>query len=372
MNVLELVHLSKQYAGGQPSAVTELSFALPKDEILAVVGPSGCGKTTTLRLIAGFESPDRGEVRLQGQVVAGSGVHVPPEKRGVSMVFQDHALFPHLTVMQNVAFGLQGLPGAQRREHASEMLRLVGMESFAKRYPHELSGGERQRVALARALAPRPTVVLFDEPFSNLDADRRHEVREQVRTILKTIRATVVFVTHDQEEALYMGDRLAVLHQGRLVQIGAPDEVFHTPRTRFVAEFLGNTDFLPGQATPWGIQTEIGLLSQPVDLPDGETVEVALRADDVNFEPQTNAGARVLERVFKGAYQLYSLRLPSGRLVHTLQPHTRLVKPGTPAHVYISADHPLILFHRGMAVYSPENSGQPSAISTPPVPVLQV
>jgi iron(III) transport system ATP-binding protein len=363
MNVLELCQLSKSYEAGQLPAVADVSFAMPADEILAVVGPSGCGKTTTLRLIAGFEIPDRGVIRLKDRPVAADGVFVPPERRGVSMVFQDHALFPHLTVFQNVAFGLKSLPRAQSRERALEMLRLIDMEHLAGRYPHELSGGERQRVALARALAPQPTVVLFDEPFSNLDADRRNEVRAHVRTTLKKIGATAIFVTHDQEEALFMGDRLAVLSQGRLVQIGAPDEVFHAPRSRFVAEFLGNTDFLPGHVTRQGIHTEIGLLAQPVDLPDGEPVEVALRADDVDFEPQPDCGALVVERVFRGAYQLYTLRLPSGCLVHTLQPHTRLVRPGTPARVFVCADHPLILFHRGMAVGLPDRGAQPSADS---------
>src|SRR5688572_934968 len=201
-------NLSKRYAGAR--AVDDVSLNVAAGEILALVGPSGCGKTTTLRLIAGFEKPDSGWVEIGGRFVAGPRLFVPPERRGVGMVFQDYAIFPHLTVLQNVIYGLKGQKSSQMRENAIMMLKVVGMERFVERYPHELSGGERQRVALARALAPRPILLLMDEPFSSLDADLRVQVREQVRGILKTMQATAIFVTHDQEEALYMGDRLAV------------------------------------------------------------------------------------------------------------------------------------------------------------------
>ncbi len=341
-------NLSKTY--GDARAVNDVSLSVAAGEILALLGPSGCGKTTTLRLIAGFERPDSGQVEIGGQPVAGRGVFVPPERRRVGMVFQDYAIFPHLTVFQNVIYGLKGQKPPQARENAQMMLKLVGMERFGERYPHELSGGERQRVALARALAPRPTLLLMDEPFSSLDADLRVQVREQVRGILKTMQATAVFVTHDQEEALYMGDRLAVFKQGRLEQIGMPEEIFHTPATRFVAEFMGSTDFLTGQVTIDGVLTEIGLLPQKVELPIGAVVEIAMRPDDVSFEPQAQGQSMVLERMFRGAYNVYRLHLPSGRLLHTYQPHTRLVKPGTRARVYISAGHDLAIFHEGRAV----------------------
>jgi iron(III) transport system ATP-binding protein len=224
------------------------------------------------------------------------------------------------------------------------------MEQFEKRYPHELSGGERQRVALARALAPRPILLLMDEPFNSLDANLRVQMREQVRGILKTMQATAIFVTHDQEEALYIGDRMAVFQKGRLEQIGTPEEVFHIPATRFIAEFIGNTDFLAGEVTTEGVLTELGLLPQTVPLPPGTPVEIALRPDDLSFEPQAQGRAMVLERMFHGAYNVYRLRLPSGRLLHTHQSHARLVKPGTRARVYISADHDLAIFHDGRAV----------------------
>jgi ABC-type Fe3+/spermidine/putrescine transport system ATPase subunit len=213
-------------------------------------------------MIAGFEQPDAGEIYLDGRRVAGPDGFVPPERRGVGMVFQEYALFPHLNVAENVAFGLVGKDRRVKALRVAEMLALVGLSGYGERYPHELSGGERQRVALARALAPNPVLVLLDEPFSSLDADRRALVREEVHGILKWAGATAVFVTHDQEEALVMGDRLAVLRQGRLEQVDGPDVVFHNPATRFVAEFMGQTDFLPGRVTPEGIRTEVGLLPQ--------------------------------------------------------------------------------------------------------------
>jgi iron(III) transport system ATP-binding protein len=282
--------------------------------------------------------------------VTNSQVFVPPERRDIGMVFQDHALFPHLTVFENVAFGLAGRPKETVRSEAGSMLKLVGLERLAERYPHELSGGERQRVALARALAPQPIVILLDEPFSSLDADRRTQIREEVRAILKGIGATAIFVTHDQEEALFMGDRLAVFNRGRLEQIGTPETIFHRPATRFVAEFMGHTDFLPGEVTPAGILTEIGLLPQKIDLPVGEKVEIAFRADDVSIRPQQDAQAMVLARHFKGALNLYRLRLPSGQLVHALQPHTHIFPPGTRVAVSADPGHALACFHEGRAV----------------------
>jgi iron(III) transport system ATP-binding protein len=350
MNALEITQLSKHFPGTALPAVDNISLSLPEGEILALVGPSGCGKTTTLRLVAGLERPDNGEIRLKGQVVASKNLFVPPEKRGVGMVFQEHALFPHLTVAANVAFGLKKEARNGDQDKVRAMLALVGLEKFAGRYPHELSGGERQRVALARALAPEPVLVLMDEPFSSLDADLRLEIREQVRGILKEMRATAVFVTHDQEEALYMGDRLAVFQRGRLEQVGGPEEIFHAPQTRFVAEFMGNSDFLPGQTCPDGICTEIGLLPQPLDLPEGAPVEIALRADDVNFVPDSDGNALVVERLFRGAYNVYRLQLDSGQRLHVMHPHIQVTQAGTRARVFVDAGHSLAVFHHGRAV----------------------
>lgn len=340
-------HLSKSYNGSAP-AVYDLNLTVQKGEILALLGPSGCGKTTTLRMIAGFERPNAGTIQVEGRLVSNGQMFVPPEKRGISLVFQDHALFPHLTAFENVWFGLK--KDEESRKQVAFYLRLVGLEHLADRYPHELSGGERQRVALARAMAPQPVLILFDEPFSNLDADRRARIREEVRAILKASGSTAVFVTHDQEEALFMGDRLAVLKEGRLEQIGTPEEIFHNPATRFVAEFMGNTDFLPGEVTEGGILTEIGIFAQATTLPTGTPVEIALRFDDVRFEPKAGEKSIVLARYFKGAYNIYRLRLPSGRLIHAMQPHTRLIRPGTPVRVSLEPDHALACFYEGRAV----------------------
>ncbi|HXF86369.1 MAG TPA: ABC transporter ATP-binding protein [Anaerolineales bacterium] len=344
MTTLEVRNLVKKYPGASYPAVNDVSFELANGEILALVGPSGCGKTTTLRLIAGLERPDAGIIRLNDRIVASDSVFVPPEQRGVGMVFQDHALFPHLTVYENVAFGLRGRKPDEIRTTVGEMLHLVGLLSFSKRYPHELSGGERQRVALARALAPRPVLLLMDEPFSSLDADLRADVREHVRGILKAMRATVIFVTHDQEEALYMGDRLAVLQKGYLEQIGTPEEIFHDPRTRFVAEFMGDSDFLSGKVVPGGIQTELGLLPQVVDLPLSTPVEIALRADDVGFQMDGSGNSVIIGRFFRGAFNLYRLRLDSGKILHAFTDHTRIIPVGTRVRAVISAEHPLTVF----------------------------
>jgi iron(III) transport system ATP-binding protein len=350
MNALELRNVFKTFPSAAAPAVNDISLTLRPGEILALVGPSGCGKTTTLRLIAGLERPDSGSLHIKGQLVASREHFTPPEKRGVGMVFQDHALFPHMTVFENVKFGLKGQPAALARETTQGMLKLVGLENFGERYPHQLSGGERQRVALARALAPRPVLVLMDEPFSSLDADLRHEVREQVRGILKAMSATAVFVTHDQEEALFMGDRLAVFQSGRLEQVGVPEEIFHDSATRFVAEFMGDSDFLPGVVKENGIETELGLIPQKINLPINSPVEIALRSDDVNFDQDNPANALVLARFFRGAYYQYRLRLSSGKLIHAFKPHTKTIQPGTSVHAYLSAGHELTVFQNGVSV----------------------
>jgi iron(III) transport system ATP-binding protein len=243
-----------------------------------------------------------------------------------------------------VAFGLRGQKPADVKRIVGEMLHLVGLLSLSKRYPHALSGGERQRVALARALAPRPILLLMDEPFSSLDADLRMAVREQVRGILKSMRATVIFVTHDQDEALFMGDRLAVLQKGRLEQIGTPEQIFHESRTRFVAEFMGDSDFLQGVTTPEGIRTEIGMLAQPGHLPVSTPVEVAIRADDIGFEVDAQGNGLIAERFFRGAFNIYRLKLDSGQMIHATTDHTRILPVGARVRVRISAPHPLTVF----------------------------
>jgi iron(III) transport system ATP-binding protein len=266
------------------------------------------------------------------------------------MVFQEHALFPHLTAFENVAFGLQQRDKSQRGAIAREYLMLVGLEDKAERYPHALSGGERQRIALARALAPQPVLLLMDEPFNSLDADLRAQVREQVHRILKSIRATAIFVTHDQEEALQMGDRLAVFRGGMIEQIGEPESVYHASQTRFVAEFMGESDFLTGETTAQGIQTPIGLISQPVSLLPGTRIEIALRADDINFVPGGAGNGVIQGRFFRGPFYLYRLKLDSGHVVHALKPHSERLETGTRVKVFWCAGHDLTVFWNGVAV----------------------
>ncbi len=306
-----------------------LTLQVNQGEIFALLGPSGCGKTTTLRLIAGFEVPDAGSVIIRGEVMTGPGHCRFPEERGVGIVFQDYALFPHLTVAENVAFGLRRLDRAARSRRVGQILDLVGLEAFADRYPHELSGGQQQRVAVARALAPAPALILLDEPFSNLDADLRAQMREEVEKILRNTGTTAVFVTHDQEEAFTLADRVGVLDQGRLEQIETPENIYHHPATRFVAEFVGAADFLPGVVTAAGIVTELGAFANTDGHEVGERVEVMIRPDDVTFVPRPAGQSTIVARYFRGSENLYCIRLPSGHRVHSSQPSSIFFPPGT-------------------------------------------
>jgi iron(III) transport system ATP-binding protein len=327
-------------------AVTEVSIQVRRGEVLSLLGPSGCGKTTVLRLIAGLERPDGGQVRLNGQLVAGSGSWVPPEKRRVGLVFQDYALFPHMTVARNIAFPLSKWPSQKRDRRVAELLDLIGMPGVGNRYPHQLSGGQQQRVALARALAPEPDLVLMDEPFSSLDAESRSSTRDQVRTILKSLGTTVIFVTHDQEEALLLGDRVAVMNGGHIEQVGAPEVIFQSPATRFVAEFLGLSCFLPGIVTPTGLQTEIGLNPQAAGAPCGTAVEVLVRPDDLLVQADPSGDARVVRCMYRGMDYLYDVTLPSGTMVRCIGAHTVKLPPGTPVRLELSAGHMLTCFRR--------------------------
>jgi iron(III) transport system ATP-binding protein len=320
--LLTLAHLTKYFGSDRPPAVDGLTLAVERGQILALLGPSGCGKTTTLRLIAGFETPDAGRVLIGGRVMADAegGVAVAPEERGVGVVFQDYALFPHLTVEDNVAFGLHALPRDQRRQRVRAVLDLVGMLELAGRYPHELSGGQQQRVAVARALAPAPALILLDEPFSNLDADLRAQMRDEVENVLRGTGTTAVFVTHDQEEAFTIADVVGVLNGGRLEQLAPPETIYHHPATPFVAEFVGAADFLPGLVTSEGVVTEIGVFGNVEGREPGEKVKVMIRPDDITFVPAADGEAVILRRYFRGSETLYCLGLASGHRVHSSQP----------------------------------------------------
>ena len=346
--------LVKSFGAGP--VVDRVSFTVGTGQIMALLGPSGCGKTTPLRLIAGFERLDGGWIEIAGKTVADDQTHMPPEKRRVGMVFQDYAIFPHLNVAQNIAFGLARTPGANER--TEPMLELVGLLGIGQQMPHELSGGQQQRVALARALAMEPAVLLLDEPFSNLDASLRVQVRAEVRELLKRSWATAIFVTHDQEEAMFIGDRVAVMNEGRIEQIGTPEDVFHRPATRFVAEFMGQSDFIAGEVVNEGVQTALGVLRQKVELPVGAAVEVLVRPDDVEMAPRSTPGAggsaegnaRVLSRQFVGIANLYHLILDDGTTVRSRQSHTCIVSERSRVQAFFNVEHPLPCFYQGQLV----------------------
>jgi len=339
-SIVTLKEVTKLYAPALPPAINRLNLSLRNGEILALLGPSGSGKTTALRLIAGFEAPDEGTILLNGNPMAGNGFWVPPEKREIGMVFQDYALFPHLTLLENVAFGLRGKK-REREAKSMAVLDLVGMESMARRYPHELSGGEQQRVALARALAPSPLLILLDEPFSNLDADMRAEMRREVEKILRQSGMTAILVTHDQEEAFSMADRVGVLKNGSLEQLAAPETLYHTPATRFVADFVGQADFLPGEVQE-GIVTEVGTFHDGSGLPKGTKVELMIRPDDVDLDLSESGNGVITSRRFRGSENLYTLKLPSGLRLHSSQSSTRVVPTGTKVRVIVQPSHVVV------------------------------
>lgn len=328
--------------------IREVSFSVAEGEILTLVGPSGSGKTTTLRLIAGFEQLDGGSIEIDGQIVAERGRHYPPERRRVGMVFQDYAIFPHLSVGQNVGFALGRSDAARRR--IAQLLAFVDLPGQEQKMPHELSGGEQQRVSLARALSTDPAVLLLDEPFSNLDATLRSNVRAEVRSLLKRGGTTAVFVTHDQEEALLLGDRVGVLRDGQLEQIDTPEHIFHRPRTRFVAEFLGQTNFVPGTVISEGIESPLGVISRPISLSAGTQVEIAVRPEDVTFAPDENGSSQILARAYTGMAYIYRVRLPGGAEVQSRQPFGVRVDEGSRVSARLSEGSDPSVFYDNQSV----------------------
>ena len=347
--LLDVHCLTKSFSDGSLPVVNGLSFGVEAGELLAILGPSGCGKTTALRTIAGFTAPDRGRITLDGRVLADERTGVPPEKREIGFVFQDHALFPHLTVAQNVGFGLRGWKRAARAERVREIVARVGLTGYEKRLPHALSGGQQQRVALARALAPRPRLLLLDEPFSSLDALLRHEMRRTLREILRAEGTTAVLVTHDQEEALQTADRVAVMQAGRLDQIGTPEAIYAAPRTLFVAQFLGQTNLTLADAHGLRAETPLGTLDLHREA-EG-TVLVALRPEHVAIsgladDPDGQEG-EVVERAYKGHDVTYRVQLaPHGIdcLVHSPSPAFAVGD-----RVRVRATHPAVVLDKAGA-----------------------
>ncbi|WP_340105344.1 ABC transporter ATP-binding protein [Rhodohalobacter sp. 8-1] len=346
--LLVVDQIEKSYEKNNP-VVKQVTFHVGKDEIFALLGPSGCGKTTTLRLISGFEKPDSGFVMLNGEILSSTGNHVPPQKRGIGFVFQDYALFPHMTALENVAFGLTDLPKHKRKVFAEEVLCRTGMGDFKDRSPAELSGGQQQRVALARAIAPEPELILLDEPFSNLDAMLRTVTRKEVRSIIKKARMSAVLVTHDQEEALSFADRVGVMNNGRIEQIGTPEEVYYKPKTKFVAQFLGKTNLFEADVNNTDyVDTNLGLMR--LNCRAQGHITCSIRPEHLTLEKPNGTTDEsklgiIAAREFKGHDITYHVEFGSDRyIVHTdnrvlFEPSDEVVvKPLEPAVVLEEED----------------------------------
>ena len=340
-SILELRSVSCAYDPNRP-AIRDISFAAREGEILCLLGPSGCGKTTVLRAIAGFEPVRSGEIFLSGRRVSSPSEMIPTEERRVGMVFQEYALFPHLRVADNIAFGLHHLSRAERSHQVQEMLRLTGLEGLERRYPHELSGGQQQRVALSRALVQNPVVLLLDEPFSNLDPDMASRMRLELHALLRRMKTTTILVTHDHDEAFAMADRIAVLNHGVLEQMDSPELLYHVPSTPFVADFVGQADFIPGTVSQGMVHTELGEFPDTLDCKDGTAVVVMIRPDDIHLVPRDGARSRVLSRQFHGSENLYTVSLPSGQIVHSSESSTSVYQEGAAVELRVSATHTVL------------------------------
>ncbi|CAG1006412.1 sulfate transport system ATP-binding protein [Burkholderiales bacterium] len=336
-----------EHAYDTQPVVRGLSFSLAAGGIGCLLGPSGCGKTTVLRCLAGFEPLRAGTIAFSGRVVSSPGRSVPPESRGVGMVFQDYALFPHLDVTRNVAFGLERRTAADRDARVRRMLGLVGLADVGRAYPHELSGGQQQRVALARALAPEPELLLLDEPFSNLDVDLRERLSVEVRAILKETGITAILVTHDQHEAFAIADEVGIMNEGVIDQWASPYDVYHRPRSRFVADFVGQGVFVRGVADSSGrLVTELGELEGewPPGVAAGDAVDVLLRPDDIVHDDSSPWRAVVRSKTFRGAEFLYTLALASGTRVLAVVPSHHDHAIGESIGIRLEIDH-VVAFH---------------------------
>jgi len=330
--------ITKRYA--DITAVDDVHISISQGEFFSLLGPSGCGKTTTLRLIAGLDCLSGGSISIDGKKVSDPSFFIPPEKREVGIVFQDYALFPHMTLFENVAFGLYGKSKKFVGERTEELLSLTGLSGMEKKYPHELSGGQRQRVALARSLAPSPKVMLLDEPFSNLDAELRESLRNETKQILKKSNTTVILVTHDQEEAFSLSDRVGLLNFGKLEQVGTPYEVYHDPSSRFVADFVGKADFVTAQADGNYIISDIGKFENNKNYClNAQKVDLMIRPDDVAIEEDPSGQAIISETSFLGSDVLYTLDMGNNIFIHAIGlsafPHPK----GTRVKVSIHMPH---------------------------------
>jgi iron(III) transport system ATP-binding protein len=347
MSLLVLEHVSHAY--GDHAVVKDLSLTLANGEIGCLLGASGCGKTTVLRLIAGFETPGAGRIRLRDETVGSAERNLPPEKRQIGMVFQDYALFPHLTIARNIGFGLRNHSMAKAVERIDELLALVGLSGCGEKFPHELSGGQQQRVALARALAPRPHLLLLDEPFSNLDVDLRERLSLEVRDILKQTGTAAMLVTHDQHEAFAVADVVGIMHAGRIEQWDTPYNLYHRPATRHVADFVGQGVFLPGQVIDRAtVAIELGALDSHLPLAcatsclacgKGCSLDILIRPDDIVHDDTAPTQAEVVAKAFRGAEFLYTLKLVSGAHILSLVPSHHNHAIGEKIGIRLDVDH---------------------------------
>lgn len=344
--LLQLNNIRQTY--GEQVVIHDLSLALQKGDIGCLLGPSGCGKTTALRCIAGFEPVSAGEILLNGVCVSSADFLVLPEQRRIGMVFQDYALFPHLDVAANIGFGLHRLTRVECERRVDELLQVVQLTNVSKKYPHELSGGQQQRVALARALAPKPELMLLDEPFSNLDVSLRERLSMEVREILKDQGITAILVTHDQAEAFAIADEIGVMHQGEIQQWDTAFNLYHRPVNRFVANFVGQGVFLPGRViNAQQIEIELGILTGEISqlCDSGCKVDVLVRPDDIVYDDASPLQATVIHKAFRGAEILYTLRLVNGAKVIALVPshHNHVI--GEKIGIKLETDH-IVAFHR--------------------------
>ena len=333
---------------GFTGATKDLNLNLLQGEIGCLLGSSGCGKSTVLRAICGFEPVKAGEIQLRHQIVSSLSTHLPPNQRRVGMVFQDFALFPHLSVLDNVAFGLSHLSGTKKTALAREWLNRVALSDKASAYPHELSGGQQQRVALARAMAPEPDLILLDEPFSSLDIDLREQLASEMRELLKSNHITALLVTHDQFEAFAIADKVGVMHGGKILQWDTPYELYHQPVNRYIADFIGRGVFVKGVVQPNNfVQIEIGELELDQNHPHapGDVIDLLLRADDIEHDDKCQLQAEVVRKTFRGANFLYTLKLNSGIEIFAFVPSHHNHAVGEKIGIHLVADHVVTFDH---------------------------
>lgn len=344
---LEVNNISIAY--GSQTVVHDVHFALQAGQIGCLLGPSGCGKTTLLRCIAGFQAPSQGRILVDQREVSSSLKQIPPEQRQIGMVFQDFALFPHLSVADNIGFGLRHLTAKARQQRIMELLALIGMPALAQAYPHQLSGGQQQRVALARAMAPQPAILLLDEPFSSMDVELRVQLAREVRNILKQENSTAILVSHDQHEAFAMADQICVMNQGRIEQNDSGYNLYHRPQSLFVADFIGEGVILPGMVVGSSmVNTELGNIQGdiPAGCKPGCKVDVLIRPDDVVQDDNSQESATVVEKAFRGSEFLYTLRMPSGVEVLCLAPSHFNRAVHDKINIRLDVDHLVVFRHQ--------------------------